>query len=44
MYDPLGQGLSDPIDHVPTLEERAADLGAVMDACGFGSGDDLSDV
>lgn len=37
MYDQLGQGLSDPVDHVPTLEERAADLGAVMDAAGFES-------
>jgi class 3 adenylate cyclase len=34
-YDQLGQGLSDPVDHVPTLEERAADLAAVMDAAGF---------
>jgi class 3 adenylate cyclase len=37
MYDQLGMGLSDPVDHVPTLEERAADLGAVMDAAGFAS-------
>jgi class 3 adenylate cyclase len=37
MYDELGMGLSDPIDHVPTLEERAADLGALMDAAGFDS-------
>src|ERR1700722_384374 len=35
MYDQLGQGLSDPVAHVPTLEERAADLGGVMDACDF---------
>lgn len=35
MYDQLGFGLSDPVDHVPTIEERAADLGAVMDAAGF---------
>jgi pimeloyl-ACP methyl ester carboxylesterase len=35
MYDQLGQGLSDPVDHVPTLEERVADLAAVMDAAGF---------
>lgn len=34
-FDQLGFGLSDPVDHVPTLEERAADLGAVMDAAGF---------
>jgi class 3 adenylate cyclase/pimeloyl-ACP methyl ester carboxylesterase len=37
MYDELGMGLSDPVDHVPMLEERAADLGAVMDAVGFES-------
>jgi class 3 adenylate cyclase len=37
MYDQLGWGLSDPVDHVPTLEESAADLGAVMDAAGFES-------
>ena len=37
MYDQLGTGLSDPVDHVPTIEERAADLGAVMDAVGFAS-------
>ena len=37
MYDQLGFGLSDPVDHVPTIEERAADLEAVMDAAGFAS-------
>jgi class 3 adenylate cyclase/pimeloyl-ACP methyl ester carboxylesterase len=37
MYDQLGTGLSDPVDHVPTIEERAADLGAVMDTAGFAS-------
>ena len=37
MFDQLGFGLSDPVDHVPTIEERAADLGAVMDAAGFSS-------
>jgi len=35
LYDQLGTGLSDPVDHVPTIEERAADLGQVMDAAGF---------
>jgi class 3 adenylate cyclase/pimeloyl-ACP methyl ester carboxylesterase len=35
MFDQLGFGLSDPVDHVPTFEERAADLGLVMDAAGF---------
>jgi class 3 adenylate cyclase/pimeloyl-ACP methyl ester carboxylesterase len=37
MFDQLGFGLSDPVDHVPTFEERAADLGLVMDAAGFES-------
>jgi class 3 adenylate cyclase len=37
MYDQLGTGLSDPVDHVPTIEERAADLGAVMDTVGWAS-------
>jgi class 3 adenylate cyclase/pimeloyl-ACP methyl ester carboxylesterase len=35
IYDPRGVGLSDPIDHVPTVEEFADDLAAVMDAAGF---------
>ena len=34
IYDPRGIGLSDPISHVPTLEEFADDLAAVMDAAG----------
>ena len=34
MYDKPGTGLSDPIAHLPTLEERAADLEAVLDAAG----------
>jgi class 3 adenylate cyclase len=34
IYDPRGVGLSDPIDHVPTVEEFADDLAAVMDAAG----------
>lgn len=37
LYDELGTGLSDPVDHVPTLEERAAELATVMDAAGFPS-------
>jgi class 3 adenylate cyclase/pimeloyl-ACP methyl ester carboxylesterase len=32
MFDPRGMGLSDPVDHVPTLEEAADDIEAVMDA------------
>ncbi|GAC1513356.1 MAG: adenylate/guanylate cyclase domain-containing protein [Candidatus Dormibacteraceae bacterium] len=37
MFEPLGQGLSDPVTHVVTLEEHAAVIGAVMDAAGFES-------
>jgi class 3 adenylate cyclase/pimeloyl-ACP methyl ester carboxylesterase len=33
-FDARGVGLSDPLDHVPTVEESAADLEAVMDAAG----------
>jgi pimeloyl-ACP methyl ester carboxylesterase len=32
LYDKLGTGLSDPIERVPTLESRADDLRAVLDA------------
>jgi class 3 adenylate cyclase/pimeloyl-ACP methyl ester carboxylesterase len=32
LFDPRGTGLSDPVDHVPTLEEAADDIEAVMDA------------
>jgi class 3 adenylate cyclase len=32
LYDKLGTGLSDPVDGVPTLESRADDLRAVLDA------------
>jgi len=32
LYDKLGTGLSDPVDGVPTLESRADDLRAVVDA------------
>jgi len=34
MFDKPGTGLSDPIGHVPTLEERIADIRAVLDAVG----------
>ena len=34
LYDKPGTGLSDPIPHVPTLEERTADIEAVLDAVG----------
>jgi class 3 adenylate cyclase len=35
VFDPLGLGLSDPVDHVPTLEEQADDVRTVMDAAGL---------
>ncbi|MEA2467719.1 MAG: hypothetical protein QOJ57_1845 [Thermoleophilaceae bacterium] len=35
IFDPRGLGLSDPVDHVPTLEEAADDIEAVMDAAGM---------
>jgi class 3 adenylate cyclase/pimeloyl-ACP methyl ester carboxylesterase len=35
IFDPRGLGLSDPVDHVPTLEETADDIAAVLDAAGF---------
>ena len=31
MYDKPGTGLSDPISQLPTLEERSADIEAVLD-------------
>lgn len=34
-FDKRGQGLSDPCLHVPDLEQRAHDIGAVMDAAGM---------
>lgn len=34
LYDKPGTGLSDPIAHVPTLEERIADIKSVLDAVG----------
>jgi pimeloyl-ACP methyl ester carboxylesterase len=34
LYDKRGTGLSDPVDAVPTLESRADDLRAVLDAAG----------
>jgi class 3 adenylate cyclase len=34
VFDKAGTGLSDPIPRVATLEERAADIGIVMDAAG----------
>jgi pimeloyl-ACP methyl ester carboxylesterase len=36
LYDKRGTGLSDPVEGVPTLENRADDLRSVMDAAGCG--------
>ena len=36
MFDKAGVGLSDPIPKVRLLEDRAAEIEAVMDAVGFG--------
>jgi class 3 adenylate cyclase len=35
MYDHTGVGLSDPVPYVPTVEERAAELAALIDEVGF---------
>ena len=35
MYDKAGVGLSDPVPKVRTLDDRAAEIEAVMDAAGF---------
>jgi class 3 adenylate cyclase len=35
MYDHAGVGLSDPVPYVPTVEERAAELAALIDVVGF---------
>src|SRR4051794_37449011 len=34
IFDKLGTGASDPVSHVPTLEERVEDMRAVLDAAG----------
>ena len=34
LYDKRGTGLSDPVDGVPTVENRVDDLRTVMDAAG----------
>src|SRR6478736_7011290 len=36
LFDKAGAGLSDPIPRIRTLDERAAEIEAVMDAVGFG--------
>ena len=35
VFDKVGTGVSDPIDHVPTLEERAEDIATVTRAVGW---------
>jgi pimeloyl-ACP methyl ester carboxylesterase len=35
VFDKAGIGLSDPVPHVRTLDDRAAEIEAVMDAAGF---------
>jgi len=35
IFDKAGTGLSDPVSGIPTLEERAAEVEAVMDAAGM---------
>ena len=35
MFDKPGTGLSDPVPHPPPLEERASDIGTVLDAAGI---------
>jgi pimeloyl-ACP methyl ester carboxylesterase len=37
LFDKAGVGLSDPVAKVRTLDERAAEIEAVMDAAGFGT-------
>src|SRR6478736_6811902 len=36
IFDKAGVGLSDPVPKVRTLDDRAAEIEAVMDAVGFG--------
>ncbi|MHC9296365.1 adenylate/guanylate cyclase domain-containing protein [Mycobacterium sp. LTG2003] len=36
LFDKAGVGLSDPVPQVRTLDDRAAEIEAVMDAAGFG--------
>ena len=36
LFDKVGVGLSDPVPQVRTLDDRAAEIEAVMDAAGFG--------
>jgi pimeloyl-ACP methyl ester carboxylesterase len=36
LFDKAGIGLSDPVPHVRTVDDRATEIEAVMDAVGFG--------
>src|SRR6201998_4699007 len=36
LFDKAGAGLSDPVPHIRTLDDRAAEIEAVMDAVWFG--------
>jgi len=36
VFDKAGVGLSDPVPRVRTIEDRVAEIEAVMDAVGFG--------
>src|SRR5215212_9864067 len=35
IFDKLGTGMSDPVSGVPTIEQRAEEIEAVMDATGM---------
>ena len=37
LFDPAGFGLSDPVPKIRTLDDRAAEIEAIMDAVGFGT-------
>jgi pimeloyl-ACP methyl ester carboxylesterase len=37
LFDKAGVGVSDPVPHVRTLDDRAAEIEAVMDVVGFGN-------
>ena len=37
LFDKAGVGLSDPVPKVRSIDDRAAEIEAVMDAAGFGS-------
>ncbi len=37
VFEQLGFGMSDPLDHLPSIEEQAQEIAAVMDAAGWES-------